>query len=52
MSQPSIPNPTRENSRPGHPEWIRVRMRTGEAYGRVNSLVRGHRLNTVCQEAR
>ncbi len=59
--QPSDPNPTRELPRPGQPEWeqrverpewIRVRMHTGETYGRVNSLLRGHRLNTVCQEAR
>ncbi len=40
------------NTHPERPPWLRVRMQTGEAYGRVNSLLRQHRLNTVCQEAR
>lgn len=40
------------NARPERPAWLRVRMQTQEAYGRVNSLVRRHHLNTVCQHAR
>ncbi len=61
IRQPGDPTPAQELPRPGQPEWeqrverpewIRVRMHTGETYGRVNSLLRGHRLNTVCQEAR
>lgn len=39
-------------ARPERPDWIRVRMHTGETYGKVHSLLRNHRLNTVCQEAR
>ena len=57
---PETPAPPRDLPRPGQPEWnqrlerpewLRVRMHTGENYGRVNSLLRNHRLNTVCQEA-
>lgn len=40
------------NHKPQRPDWIRVRMHTGESYGRVNSLIRNLKLNTVCQEAR
>ncbi len=40
------------NARPERPAWLRVRMQTREAYGRVNALVRRHHLNTVCQQAR
>jgi lipoyl synthase len=39
--------------RPGpKPPWIRIRLRTGEEYQEVRSLMRGLRLNTVCEEAR
>lgn len=40
------------NKKPQRPDWIRVRMHTGESYGRVNGLLRDLKLNTVCQEAR
>jgi len=40
------------NARAERPAWLRVRMQTKEAYGRVNALVRRHHLNTVCQQAR
>lgn len=33
------------------PEWIRGRIGGGEGYQRVQSLVRDHKLHTVCQEA-
>ncbi len=34
------------------PEWLKVRLASGEKYARVKSLVQGHRLHTVCEEAR
>ncbi|MGH7737767.1 MAG: lipoyl synthase [Candidatus Tyrphobacter sp.] len=33
------------------PEWLRVRLPTGDNYERVKQEVRGLRLHTVCQEA-
>jgi lipoic acid synthetase len=34
------------------PPWLRIRLETGGNYREVQRLVRGLRLNTVCQEAR
>ncbi|HJS28808.1 MAG TPA: lipoyl synthase, partial [Anaerolineales bacterium] len=34
------------------PEWIRVRAPSGEAYERVQELMRAKSLHTVCEEAR
>jgi lipoic acid synthetase len=34
------------------PPWIRIRLQTGPNYQEVRSLMRGLRLNTVCEEAR
>ncbi|NDJ59644.1 MAG: lipoyl synthase [Chloroflexi bacterium] len=40
---------------PNHPRrrppWIKVRAPSGENYERVYGLMRGHKLNTVCEEA-
>jgi lipoic acid synthetase len=33
------------------PEWLRVRLPSGENYSRVKKLMRSHALNTVCEEA-
>ncbi|MDX1522945.1 MAG: lipoyl synthase, partial [Anaerolineae bacterium] len=33
------------------PDWIRVRLPSGEAYNRVKTLMREHNLHTVCEEA-
>lgn len=33
------------------PPWLKVRLPAGENYLRVKSLVDGHKLHTVCQEA-
>jgi lipoic acid synthetase len=35
-----------------HPEWIRARIPSGEAYQDLRRLMRGQRLHTVCEEAR
>jgi len=37
---------------PRKPEWIRIRLRTGEHFNDVREMVRGLNLHTVCQEAR
>ena len=34
------------------PEWLKVRLASGEKYAHVKGLVTGHRLHTVCEEAR
>jgi len=34
------------------PDWLKVRLPGGERYARLKSLVTGHRLHTVCEEAR
>lgn len=33
------------------PDWLRVRLPSGSNFRRVRNLMRGHRLNTVCEEA-
>lgn len=33
------------------PEWIRVKLPTGENFNRVKNLLREHKLHTVCEEA-
>jgi lipoyl synthase len=35
-----------------HPDWIKARMPSGEAYHDLKGLLRGLSLNTVCEEAR
>jgi lipoic acid synthetase len=35
-----------------HPDWIRARLPSGANYEELKALVRGHTLNTVCEEAR
>jgi lipoic acid synthetase len=39
-------------SRPVRPEWLKVRVPSGENYSRLKHLIDEHRLNTVCEEAR
>jgi len=34
------------------PAWLKVRLPTGNTFDRVKKLMRGQRLNTVCEEAR
>ena len=36
---------------PPKPAWLRVKLPTGKTYSEVKSLVRQHRLHTVCEEA-
>ena len=34
------------------PDWFKIKMPTGEKYGRVKSLVKTNRLHTICEEAK
>jgi lipoic acid synthetase len=34
------------------PEWLKSRIPAGESYSRLKSIIDGHRLHTVCEEAR
>ena len=34
------------------PDWLKVRLPAGEGFVRLRGLVREHRLNTVCEDAR
>jgi lipoic acid synthetase len=53
MTNPTIPSPASPHQRrPPRPAWIRVRMPSGENYVRLRRLIRKHRLNTVCVDAR
>ena len=38
--------------RPRLPEWIRARFPGGDGYNRLKGIMRGHKLNTVCEDAR
>ena len=35
-----------------HPDWLKVRIPSGEEYFEVRDVLRAHRLNTVCEDAR
>lgn len=37
---------------PARPDWLRVRMPSGEGYRQLKALIDSHRLHTVCEEAR
>ena len=34
------------------PDWLRVRVKGGETFEKVNAIVHEHRLATVCEEAK
>jgi len=44
--------PLTAGSRKRRPEWLKIRLRTGEKYRRLRSMVAELELNTVCTEAR
>ena len=37
---------------PQRPEWLRIRLNTGEEYGRLKNTMGSLKLHTVCEEAR
>lgn len=46
----SVENPDIENSR--RPDWLKVKLPTGENYAYLKDLVKKKKLNTVCEDAR
>jgi len=46
----SVENPDIENNR--RPEWLKVKIPTGENYTYLKDLVKRKKLNTVCEDAR
>jgi lipoic acid synthetase len=44
MAKPKLTGP--------RPDWLKIRIRAGEAFERVNRMIRDSSLHTVCQEAR
>jgi lipoic acid synthetase len=40
-----------DSPRERKPEWLKVRLPSGENFGKVKQTVREHRLSTVCEEA-
>lgn len=41
-----------DRNRPRRPDWLKVRLPSGENYFRLKGILRGLALNTVCEEAR
>lgn len=35
-----------------HPDWLKIRLPSGETYNKVRNLVKSSRLNTICEEAK
>ena len=54
-TEPSLrttpPRRTENYSRTGKPEWLRVRATMGPNYRRLQGMMRGLSLHTVCEEA-
>ena len=44
-----VPPPAHRRERP---DWLKIRLPSGENYARLKGLIDGHRLHTVCEEAR
>ncbi len=47
-----IPAGTSDPQRPRRPEWLKAKIPGGEGYAKLKSIIDGHRLHTVCEEAR
>ncbi len=47
-----FPETARRPARHPRPDWLRVRVPSGPAWGRLRSLLREKNLHTVCEEAR
>ncbi len=41
-----------DTPRPQRPEWLKVKIPLGERFASLKGLIEGHRLHTVCEEAR
>ena len=42
----------RQSKRLAKPDWLRIRVRGGKTFERVNAIVHEHKLATVCEEAK
>jgi lipoyl synthase len=47
-----IPSSESEPKRPRRPEWLKAKIPGGEGYAKLKNIIDGHRLHTVCEEAR
>jgi lipoyl synthase len=47
-----IPASKSESPRPRRPEWLKAKIPGGEGYAKLKNIIDGHRLHTVCEEAR
>lgn len=41
-----------QQQRPSRPDWLKIKIPSGEEYARLKNLIIGHNLHTVCEEAR
>lgn len=41
-----------EPQRSSRPDWLKIKIPSGEEYARLKNLITGHKLHTVCEEAR
>ena len=52
----AIKDGIKSTSSPGErlrkPDWLRIKVQGGKTFERINSIVREHRLATVCEEAK
>ena len=47
-----IPAGNSDSTRPRRPEWLKAKIPGGEGYAKLKNIIDGHRLHTVCEEAR
>ena len=47
-----IPATEAQAQRPRRPEWLKAKIPVGEGYAKLKNIIDGHRLHTVCEEAR
>lgn len=47
-----FPRDARWSEKSKKPDWLRVKLQSGESYAKIRRMTEGLRLNTVCQEAR
>lgn len=40
------------SDQPSRPEWLRIRLQTGESFGKIKGMMGQLKLHTVCEEAR
>jgi lipoyl synthase len=48
IKEGSVPAATKRE----RPDWLKVKIPSGESYARLKGLIDGHKLHTVCEEAR